>query len=84
VNADGELNIADAIHTISYLFLFGPLAGCQDSADANDDGAIGLSDAIFVLGHLFSLGDRIPPPVAGCGIDPTPDRLACEEYAPCQ
>src|SRR5262245_36391933 len=38
-NADGVLDITDAIHSLGYLFRGSPVQLiCEDAADANDDG----------------------------------------------
>jgi hypothetical protein len=84
-NADGNLNIADAIFTLSYLFGGGPDPSCMDTADGNDDGDINIADAITVLGHLFGGTGPLPDPFAACGVDPTPDDgLSCDSYPPCE
>lgn len=83
-NADGDLNIADAVFVLSYLFGDGPAASCEDAADANDDGAVDIADAIASLDYLFGGGGDLPAPFRECGADPTPDALGCEAYAPCQ
>jgi hypothetical protein len=53
-NDDGWIDLADAVHILSYLFRGEDLAGEPDAADANDDGAIDLGDAVSVLSYLFS------------------------------
>ncbi len=45
-NADGEENIADAVHILKYLFAGGAQPPCADSADVNDDSQIDISDPI--------------------------------------
>ncbi len=86
-NADGAVNIADAITVLTYLFGGGVL-DCLDAADGNDDGQLNIADAISVLGYLF--GGASPPPDPGpttCGVDPTEDPdgdLGCETYTTCQ
>ena len=70
-NADGTMNIADVIRTLSFLFSAQPVS-CQLALDSNDDDAVNIADAIWSLAFLFTTG---PPPVApfpACGIDPTP------------
>jgi hypothetical protein len=82
-NADGKLNVADAIFTLSYLFAFGPAPTCLDAADANDDGAVDLADGIYILQNLFANGPEIPPPFLDCGVDRTVDELGCSSFPPC-
>lgn len=84
VNQDREVDMADAIGILNYLFAGAAQPSCLDAADANDDGTIDLSDAMTELGFLF-LGklDTLPAPFPGCGFDATRDRLGCDEYRGC-
>ena len=79
-NADGSVNIADAVSTLSFLFTAGVRPYCLDAADANDDGTLDISDPIALLGYLF-LGDTpLPyPGVVISGSDATPDALYCSD-----
>ena len=82
-NADGELNIADAITILNHLFLGGEDPPCRKSADVDDEGQLSLTDAVIPLSFLF-LGGRPPKaPFPHCGIDPTDDALDCREFPPC-
>jgi len=82
-NADGALDLGDAIATLSYLFADAQAPPCLASADANDTGGLDLSDAIHILSYLFASGDPPPAPAGACGADPTPDDLGCEAFPPC-
>ena len=88
-NADGAIDIADAVCVLGYLFggAADPCAArvprCLDAADANDDGAVDIGDAVKILGHLFGGGGPLPPPGGACGIDPTDDGLPPCEDANC-
>ncbi len=90
-NADGGVDISDAISIIGFLFLGEPATlACRESADSNNDGTIDISDGIYLLSWLFTGG---PEPVAPgpadrpCGVDPdeigSPGDLGCMEYPPC-
>jgi O-glycosyl hydrolase len=83
-NAGGELDLADAVYTLTYLFSNGSPPPCLDAADTNDDGIADLSDPIAALMHLFAGPIQIPEPFAQCATDPTPDTLSCESFPPCQ
>ena len=75
-NADGDVDISDAIAILKYLFLGSARPRCLDAADRNDDGAVDISDSIDVLQFLFGGTFRFPPyPYPGPGLDPTPDAL---------
>ena len=84
VNADGTVNIADAISTLSYLFGGGVPPSCPDASDANDDGNVDVADAIATLGFLFGGAAPLPEPFEECGADPTEDKLECAVFPPCQ
>jgi hypothetical protein len=84
-NADASRNIADAVHTLSYLFGGGAAPSCMDASDANDDGAINIADAVALLAHLFGGTGALAPPFDGCGEDGTPaDPLDCAAFTPCE
>ncbi|HZN58905.1 MAG TPA: Kazal-type serine protease inhibitor domain-containing protein [Planctomycetota bacterium] len=82
-NQDDRLDLSDPIATLGHLFLGTGEPGCLEAADADDSGKIDLSDAVFTVGYLFLGQAPIPPPIAACGADPTPDALGCIEYLPC-
>jgi hypothetical protein len=83
-NADGKVDIADAVFTLEALFGGTRSLPCSDAADANDDGEIDISDPIRTLLFLFAGGPPPPPPGArACGADPSADRLDCESFPPC-
>jgi hypothetical protein len=76
-NADGTLNIADAIGVLTFLFSGGRPPLCLDAADADDDGSATITDAIRVLNYLFLGADPPPPPFPDVGPDPSEDDLDC-------
>jgi hypothetical protein len=83
-NADGHINIADAIYTLAYLFGQGATPACRAAADANDDDGVNIADAIRVLAQLFFSPDPpLPDPFTQCGPDPTAGALDCVSFAPC-
>ena len=76
-NGDGNLDIADAIFSLNFLFSAGP-GPCLDAIDANDDGMNDIADPIFALDVLFGGGGTTPAmPFPMCGEDPTADALDC-------
>lgn len=83
VNADGKVDIADAIATLGYLFAEREAPSCLDAADANNEGKIDIADAIAVLGHLFASTGPLPAPFDSCGTDPDADGPGCVSYPPC-
>lgn len=84
-NADGEVDISDALQSIGCLFLGLPCTECKDAGDSNDDGDYDISDPIHTLSWLFS-GGSVPPAPGPfiCGDDPTTeDRFTDCRYASC-
>jgi hypothetical protein len=80
VNADGGLDIADAIAALLHLFRGAP-SSCRKSHDVNDDGAIDIADPIHLLRALFQAAPSPAAPYPGCGLDPNADALTCESFA---
>jgi hypothetical protein len=76
-NADAQVNLADVIAGLSYLFAGGPAPDCLASADVDDSGRIEITDSIFLLRALFLGIGTVPAPYPSCGEDPTPDDLSC-------
>jgi hypothetical protein len=75
-NGDGEVDVADAIHTLAFLFAGGPgpVPGA-DAGDANDSGDIDVADPISLLAFLFADAPAPPYPFPRPGLDPTEDSL---------
>ena len=83
-NADGAIDIADAVFVLGHLFAAGPAPSCRDAGDANDDGALDIADAVAILGHLFAASGPLPQPFGSCGVDLTADDLDCGSFPPCE
>jgi len=80
-DADGSMDLSDAIYTLSHLFLAGEWPACPDAADADDDGALAITDAVFTIERLFLGGPVLPAPGSvDCGDDATQDGLAACSY----
>jgi hypothetical protein len=60
-NGDGQVNLADAVYLVNYLFIGGPPPDPMDAGDANCSGDVDLADAVYIVNWLFIGG---PPP--GC------------------
>jgi hypothetical protein len=78
MNADGTLDISDAVSILGHLFLgnsptlpcdggtaSSPGAGALKIVDVNADGKIDISDPVGILGFLF-LGAKPPALGTGC------------------
>lgn len=84
-NADGQFDLADAVFSLSALFVAGSdEPTCESACDGNDDDSIDISDPIFSLSALLVLGSPRPTaPFPACGPDPTLGQLECVTFAPC-
>ncbi len=59
-NGDGELNVADAVTLINYVFKGGPAPEPLQAGDANGDGDVNVADAVYLINYVFSGG---PAPI---------------------
>jgi hypothetical protein len=84
VNADGRLDLSDALRILGFLFLGDPPAlACAASADTDGGGRLDITDAVGLLAHLF-LGAVAPAePFRTCGFGPARDALGCASYPGC-
>jgi len=87
-NADGRMNLSDAVFLVAHLFQGGPAPACGDAADSDGSGRLNITDPIYVLQRLFRQGPPLPAPDGACGrpaADPeAPARLGCAEFPACQ
>jgi len=82
-DADGEVNLTDAVTVLNALFRGSPAEPpCIDAADANADQDINISDAVYTLQYLFAGAKAPPEPFPGCGIPL--DGLGCRCYPSCR
>ena len=65
-NADGAIDLSDAIGVLYFLYGGGTLA-CEEAGDANNDGSLDIGDAIYILTYIFGGGPAPPSPTTtGC------------------
>ena len=62
-NGDGNCDIGDAVHLISYIFKGGPPPTNMDEGDANSDCDVNVGDAVFLISYVFNSGSA---PECGC------------------
>ena len=58
-NADGDIDIADVVYLVNYLFIDGPAPEPLAAGDANCDGKVDIADVVYLINYLFIGG---PPP----------------------
>ncbi len=80
VNADGAINVADAIALLSGLFGTPSAILCGAAADVNNDGGQDIGDPVYLLTYNFSMGTEPPAPFPSCGIAPT--TFSCDTPCP--
>jgi hypothetical protein len=59
----GDINIADVVYLVAYIFSGGPAPDPLASGDADCDGVAIISDAVYLVAYIFSGG---PAPCAAC------------------
>ena len=52
----GEVNIADAVYLIAYIFSHGPAPSPLAAGDADCDGVITIADVVYLIAYIFSGG----------------------------
>ncbi len=64
-DADGshDVNIADAVYLVAYIFSHGPAPNPLEVGDVDCDGVITIADVVYLIAHIFSHG---PAPCAAC------------------
>jgi hypothetical protein len=54
--ADGNINIADAVYIVGYIFRGGPAPAPLEAGDANCEGAVNVGDAVYLVNYIFRGG----------------------------
>ena len=80
-NADGRVDMSDAVALLWSMFSGGPGLPCLDAADSNADLVIDVSDAVAILDVLFRTRSALPAPFPACGSVPA---LMCEDSSACR
>jgi hypothetical protein len=55
-NGDGDVNVADAVFLIAYVFKGGPAPDPVEAGDANCDGDVNVGDAVYLIAYVFKGG----------------------------
>lgn len=69
-NGDDQVDLADAIWLLNYLFRDGLQPPNFDAADADDSGSLDVTDVIYIVDWRFNSGAPPPPPFPSPGVDP--------------
>ena len=85
-NDDGNVNLADAVCILNWLFAGEATPGCIAALNTNGDDDVNITDAVSLLSFLFAGG---PPPVdpfpdCGPGALAADEELGCENPPNCQ
>jgi hypothetical protein len=62
-DANGFVNISDAVYLIAYIFSGGPAPNPLEAGDADCNGFVNISDAVYLIAYIFSGG---PAPCSAC------------------
>ncbi|MCK4461227.1 MAG: hypothetical protein KAW46_05455, partial [candidate division Zixibacteria bacterium] len=57
----GEVNIADLVYLVEYMFVDGPEPPCMREADVIEDWSIDIADLVFLVDYMFNGGPEAPP-----------------------
>ncbi len=55
-NGDEEINVADGVFIINYVFKGGPAPDPQEAGDANCDGDVNVADGVYMINYVFKDG----------------------------
>ena len=84
-NADGNVNISDAVFTLEWLFAGGPEPGCIAALNTNGDAEVNITDPVSILQFLFAgeIEPVAPFPDCGPGVLPADEQLGCADPPDC-
>jgi hypothetical protein len=57
-NQDKNVNVADIVYLVSYLFKHGPAPAPFQSGEANCDGKVTVADVVYLVAYLFKHGPQ--------------------------
>jgi hypothetical protein len=66
-NANGTVNVSDAVYIINYIFAGGYPPDPMDAADVNCDETVNVSDAVWIINYIF-VGGNQPCDTDGDGV----------------
>ena len=66
-NNDGEVNLTDALCSLTWLFSGGSTPDCLAALNVNGDASVNIADPIALLNFLFAGGPAPKEPFPDCG-----------------
>ncbi len=66
-NGDGNVDLADAVCAINWLFGGAVELSCLSALDTNGDATVDIADPVSLLSFLFGGGSAPVEPFPGCG-----------------
>jgi hypothetical protein len=58
INGDADVNVADAVYMINWIFKGGPAPKRMGEADVNCDGKANIADAVYIINYIFKGGPK--------------------------
>lgn len=55
-NGTGNVDIADIVYLVSYVFKFGPMSDPLYCSDTNGDGLVNIADIVYLVAFIFKFG----------------------------
>ena len=83
---DGEVNVADAVCMLNWLFAGAGMPGCVAALNTNGDAVVNIADPVSLLDFLFAAGPAPAAPFPDCGPGtlPADAELGCANPPNCQ
>lgn len=83
-NDDGNVDLADAVCKLNWLFGGAGKPGCLAALNTNGDADVNIADPVALLNFLFGGGPIISDPFPDCGPGMLPVELGCANPPDCQ
>lgn len=83
-NADGAVDLSDAITLLDFSFSGGDAPSCERACDVNNDTSLDIGDAVSALNYSFAGGAAPAAPFPNCGVELAPTgSLTCDSFSAC-
>lgn len=81
-NGDGQIDIADGVRVLDWMFSGANPVDCEASTDTNVDATIDISDPIYLFNYLLLGGPPPAAPFPECAVDEAAE-LSCVNSGAC-